>query len=154
MTAITIVRPWTSTHSLTRVTVARVRSGEMALGISMYPTTIDQLLAVADAGETEDEAEEPAVGPERPGGDTPGLFRDEKDGRRHLLAEAGAPRFFLQAHGVGALGVRREGADDGPIGKRYVLHTEEMMKWAYWNSAGGRPDAQAGPAGDVPGVLR
>lgn len=29
----------------------RVRSGEMALGISMYPTTIDQLLAVADAGE-------------------------------------------------------------------------------------------------------
>ncbi len=28
----------------------RVRSGEMALGISMYPTTIDQLLAVADAG--------------------------------------------------------------------------------------------------------
>ena len=28
-----------------------VRSGEMALGISMYPTTIDQLLAVADAGE-------------------------------------------------------------------------------------------------------
>ena len=29
----------------------RVRSGEMALGISLYPTTIDQLLAVADAGE-------------------------------------------------------------------------------------------------------
>ncbi len=29
----------------------RVWSGEMALGISMYPTTIDQLLAVADAGE-------------------------------------------------------------------------------------------------------
>lgn len=29
----------------------RVRSGEIALGISMYPTTIDQLLAVADAGE-------------------------------------------------------------------------------------------------------
>jgi uncharacterized protein (DUF1015 family) len=29
----------------------RVRSGEMALGISMYPTTIDQLLAVADAGQ-------------------------------------------------------------------------------------------------------
>ena len=28
----------------------RVRSGEMALGIAMYPTTIDQLLAVADAG--------------------------------------------------------------------------------------------------------
>jgi uncharacterized protein (DUF1015 family) len=29
----------------------RVRLGEIALGISMYPTTIDQLLAVADAGE-------------------------------------------------------------------------------------------------------
>jgi uncharacterized protein (DUF1015 family) len=29
----------------------RVRSGEMVLGISLYPTTIDQLLAVADAGE-------------------------------------------------------------------------------------------------------
>ena len=29
----------------------RVRSGEMALAISMYPTTIEQLLAVADAGE-------------------------------------------------------------------------------------------------------
>jgi uncharacterized protein (DUF1015 family) len=28
----------------------RVRSGEMALGVSLYPTTIDQLLAVADAG--------------------------------------------------------------------------------------------------------
>jgi uncharacterized protein (DUF1015 family) len=28
----------------------RVTSGEMALGISMFPTTIDQLLAVADAG--------------------------------------------------------------------------------------------------------
>jgi uncharacterized protein (DUF1015 family) len=28
----------------------RVRSGEMALAISLYPTTIDQLLAVADAG--------------------------------------------------------------------------------------------------------
>jgi uncharacterized protein (DUF1015 family) len=28
----------------------RVRSGEMALGIAMCPTTIDQLLAVADAG--------------------------------------------------------------------------------------------------------
>ncbi|MGE0353109.1 MAG: DUF1015 domain-containing protein [Gemmatimonadales bacterium] len=28
----------------------RVRSGEMALAISMYPTTIDQLLRVADAG--------------------------------------------------------------------------------------------------------
>jgi uncharacterized protein (DUF1015 family) len=29
----------------------RVRSGEMALAIAMYPTTLDQLLAVADAGE-------------------------------------------------------------------------------------------------------
>jgi uncharacterized protein (DUF1015 family) len=29
----------------------RVASGEMALGISMYPTTMDQLLAVSDAGE-------------------------------------------------------------------------------------------------------
>ncbi len=29
----------------------RVRSGEMALGISMYPTTLDQLMAVSDAGE-------------------------------------------------------------------------------------------------------
>ena len=29
----------------------RVRSGEMALGISMHPTTMDQLLAVSDAGE-------------------------------------------------------------------------------------------------------
>jgi uncharacterized protein (DUF1015 family) len=29
----------------------RVRSGEMALAVSMYPTTIEQLLAVADAGE-------------------------------------------------------------------------------------------------------
>jgi uncharacterized protein (DUF1015 family) len=29
----------------------RVTSGEMALGISMYPTTMDQLLAVSDAGE-------------------------------------------------------------------------------------------------------
>jgi uncharacterized protein (DUF1015 family) len=28
----------------------RVRSGEMALGVSMYPTTMDQLLAVSDAG--------------------------------------------------------------------------------------------------------
>jgi uncharacterized protein (DUF1015 family) len=28
----------------------RVTSGEMALGISLFPTTIDQLLAVADAG--------------------------------------------------------------------------------------------------------
>jgi uncharacterized protein (DUF1015 family) len=35
----------------TRELERRVRSGEMALGISMYPTTIDQLLAVADAGE-------------------------------------------------------------------------------------------------------
>ncbi|HEU4588952.1 MAG TPA: DUF1015 family protein [Gemmatimonadales bacterium] len=29
----------------------RVRSGEMALGISMYPTTVEQLMAVSDAGE-------------------------------------------------------------------------------------------------------
>ena len=29
----------------------RVRSGEMALAIAMYPTTLEQLLAVADAGE-------------------------------------------------------------------------------------------------------
>ena len=29
----------------------RVTSGEMALGISMFPTTMDQLLAVSDAGE-------------------------------------------------------------------------------------------------------
>ena len=29
----------------------RVRSGEMALAISIYPTTLEQLLAVADAGE-------------------------------------------------------------------------------------------------------
>ncbi len=29
----------------------RVRSGEMALGISMFPTTMEQLLAVSDAGE-------------------------------------------------------------------------------------------------------
>ena len=29
----------------------RVRSGEMALGVSMYPTTMEQLLAVSDAGE-------------------------------------------------------------------------------------------------------
>jgi uncharacterized protein (DUF1015 family) len=29
----------------------RVRAGEMALAVSMYPTTIEQLLAVADAGE-------------------------------------------------------------------------------------------------------
>jgi uncharacterized protein (DUF1015 family) len=29
----------------------RVRSGEMALAISMYPTTVEQLLSVADAGE-------------------------------------------------------------------------------------------------------
>ena len=29
----------------------RVTSGEMALGISMYPTTMEQLLAVSDAGE-------------------------------------------------------------------------------------------------------
>jgi len=29
----------------------RVRSGEMALAVSMYPTTIEQLLVVADAGE-------------------------------------------------------------------------------------------------------
>ncbi len=29
----------------------RVRSGEMAVGISMYPTTMDQLLAVSDADE-------------------------------------------------------------------------------------------------------
>jgi len=29
----------------------RVRSGEVALAVSMYPTTIEQLLAVADAGE-------------------------------------------------------------------------------------------------------
>ncbi len=29
----------------------RVRTGEMALAVSMYPTTIEQLLAVADAGE-------------------------------------------------------------------------------------------------------
>ncbi len=29
----------------------RVRSGEMALAVSMYPTTLDQLMAVADAGE-------------------------------------------------------------------------------------------------------
>jgi uncharacterized protein (DUF1015 family) len=29
----------------------RVRSGEMALGISMYPTTMEQLLNVSDAGE-------------------------------------------------------------------------------------------------------
>ena len=28
----------------------RVTSGEMALGISMYPTTMEQLLAVSDAG--------------------------------------------------------------------------------------------------------
>jgi uncharacterized protein (DUF1015 family) len=28
----------------------RVDSGEMALAVSMYPTTVDQLLAVADAG--------------------------------------------------------------------------------------------------------
>jgi uncharacterized protein (DUF1015 family) len=28
----------------------RVRSGEMAVGVSMYPTTMDQLLAVSDAG--------------------------------------------------------------------------------------------------------
>jgi uncharacterized protein (DUF1015 family) len=29
----------------------RVRSGEMALGISMYPTTVEQLMTVSDAGE-------------------------------------------------------------------------------------------------------
>ena len=29
----------------------RVRSGEMALGVAMYPTTVDQLMAVSDAGE-------------------------------------------------------------------------------------------------------
>jgi uncharacterized protein (DUF1015 family) len=29
----------------------RVRSSETALAVSMYPTTIEQLLAVADAGE-------------------------------------------------------------------------------------------------------
>jgi uncharacterized protein (DUF1015 family) len=29
----------------------RVRSGEMALGISMHPTTVNQLMAVSDAGE-------------------------------------------------------------------------------------------------------
>jgi uncharacterized protein (DUF1015 family) len=28
----------------------RVRSGEMALGVAMYPTTLDQLMAVSDAG--------------------------------------------------------------------------------------------------------
>ena len=28
----------------------RVRSGEMALGVAMYPTTVEQLLAVSDAG--------------------------------------------------------------------------------------------------------
>jgi uncharacterized protein (DUF1015 family) len=28
----------------------RVRSGEMALGVAMYPTTVDQLMAVSDAG--------------------------------------------------------------------------------------------------------
>jgi uncharacterized protein (DUF1015 family) len=28
----------------------RVKSGEAALAVSMYPTTMDQLLAVADAG--------------------------------------------------------------------------------------------------------
>jgi uncharacterized protein (DUF1015 family) len=28
----------------------RVRSGEMALAVSLHPTTLDQLLAVADAG--------------------------------------------------------------------------------------------------------
>jgi uncharacterized protein (DUF1015 family) len=28
----------------------RVKSGEMALAISLFPTTVDQLLAVADAG--------------------------------------------------------------------------------------------------------
>jgi len=35
----------------TRELERRVRSGEVALGISMRPTTIEQLLAVADAGE-------------------------------------------------------------------------------------------------------
>jgi uncharacterized protein (DUF1015 family) len=34
----------------TRELERRVRSGEMAVGISMYPTTMDQLLAVSDAG--------------------------------------------------------------------------------------------------------
>ncbi len=29
----------------------RVDSGEMALGVSMYPTTLDQLMAVSDAGQ-------------------------------------------------------------------------------------------------------
>jgi uncharacterized protein (DUF1015 family) len=29
----------------------RVRSAEMALGISMYPTTVEQLMTVSDAGE-------------------------------------------------------------------------------------------------------
>ncbi|MBI2525684.1 MAG: DUF1015 domain-containing protein [Candidatus Rokubacteria bacterium] len=33
-----------------RALEARVDSGEMALGVSMYPTTMEQLLAVADAG--------------------------------------------------------------------------------------------------------
>jgi uncharacterized protein (DUF1015 family) len=28
----------------------RVRSGEMAIAFSLYPTTLDQLMAVADAG--------------------------------------------------------------------------------------------------------
>ena len=77
---------------------------------------------VTHAGEAEDEAEEPPGWCECSGRDASGFLCNQENCGGHLLAEPRAPRFFLQADGVRAFVVSDKRADDGSIGKRYVLH--------------------------------
>ena len=60
-------------------------------------------LAVANAGEAENEADEATVGGKGAGGDPADLRAHLQDGRRHALAEPLAPRGFLQRHALNAV---------------------------------------------------